>query len=133
MGSCVDPLKHAAMRPEGQSDNAGHGAAGELGDSGDLVSTSALSPRLKPPLASYRADLTFPFVKLRLPSKVALLPSRALWVHEIKHDRYRLMVRRDGARVRCFTRLRTGKVQRGRTRRTASRPSQLTESCSRQR
>ena len=26
------------------------------------------------------------------------------WVHEIKHDGYRLMVRRDGLRVRCFTR-----------------------------
>ena len=26
------------------------------------------------------------------------------WVHEIKHDGYRLMVRRDGSRVRCFTR-----------------------------
>ena len=31
-------------------------------------------------------------------------PSGPLWVHEIKHDGYRLMVRRDGARVRCFTR-----------------------------
>jgi bifunctional non-homologous end joining protein LigD len=27
-----------------------------------------------------------------------------MWVHEIKHDGYRLMVRRDGLRVRCFTR-----------------------------
>ena len=31
-------------------------------------------------------------------------PSGPLWVHEIKHDGYRLMVRRDGLRVRCFTR-----------------------------
>jgi bifunctional non-homologous end joining protein LigD len=31
-------------------------------------------------------------------------PSGPLWVHEIKHDGYRLMVRRDGVRVRCFTR-----------------------------
>ena len=31
-------------------------------------------------------------------------PSGSLWVHEIKHDGYRLMVRRDGERVRCFTR-----------------------------
>jgi bifunctional non-homologous end joining protein LigD len=38
------------------------------------------------------------------PSKVARPPSGPLWVHEIKHDGYRLMVRRDGARVRCFTR-----------------------------
>jgi bifunctional non-homologous end joining protein LigD len=31
------------------------------------------------------------------------LPAR-YGVHEIKHDGYRLMVRRDGSRVRCFTR-----------------------------
>ncbi|WP_245283755.1 hypothetical protein [Bradyrhizobium sp. URHD0069] len=31
-------------------------------------------------------------------------PSGPLWVHEIKHDGYRLMVRRDGSRVRCFAR-----------------------------
>ena len=31
-------------------------------------------------------------------------PSGPLWVHEIKHDGYRLMVRRDGSRVHCFTR-----------------------------
>ena len=35
------------------------------------------------------------------PSKVARPPSGSLWVHEIKHDGYRLMVRRDGERVRC--------------------------------
>jgi bifunctional non-homologous end joining protein LigD len=29
---------------------------------------------------------------------------RSAVVHEIKHDGYRLMVRRNGARVRCFTR-----------------------------
>src|SRR6478736_1261981 len=38
------------------------------------------------------------------PSKVARPPSGPLWVHEIKHDGYRLMVRRDGSRIRCFTR-----------------------------
>jgi ATP-dependent DNA ligase len=38
------------------------------------------------------------------PSRVARPPSGPIWVHEIKHDGYRLMVRRDGARVRCFTR-----------------------------
>ena len=38
------------------------------------------------------------------PSKVVRPPSGPLWVHEIKHDGYRLMVRRDGSRVRCFTR-----------------------------
>jgi bifunctional non-homologous end joining protein LigD len=38
------------------------------------------------------------------PSKVARPPTGKPWVHEIKHDGYRLMVRRDGSRVRCFTR-----------------------------
>ena len=44
------------------------------------------------------------FIKPCLPSKVFRPPSGSLWVHEIKHDGYRLMVRRDGARVHCFTR-----------------------------
>ena len=44
------------------------------------------------------------FIKPCLPSKVSRVPSGSLWVHEIKHDGYRLMVRRDGDRVRCFTR-----------------------------
>ena len=38
------------------------------------------------------------------PSKVSRPPTGELWVHEIKHDGYRLMVRRDGSRVRCFNR-----------------------------
>jgi bifunctional non-homologous end joining protein LigD len=44
------------------------------------------------------------FIEPCLPSKVARPPSGPLWVHEIKHDGYRLMVRRDGSRIRCFTR-----------------------------
>jgi bifunctional non-homologous end joining protein LigD len=44
------------------------------------------------------------FIEPCQPSKVARPPSGPLWVHEIKHDGYRLMVRRDGERVRCFTR-----------------------------
>jgi ATP-dependent DNA ligase len=44
------------------------------------------------------------FIEPCLPSKVVRPPSGPSWVHEIKHDGYRLMVRRDGARVRCFTR-----------------------------
>jgi bifunctional non-homologous end joining protein LigD len=43
------------------------------------------------------------FVEPCRPSRAARPPSGPLWVHEIKHDGYRLMVRRDGARVRCFT------------------------------
>nr|QIG93491.1 hypothetical protein G6P99_13905 [Bradyrhizobium sp. 6(2017)] len=44
------------------------------------------------------------FIEPCQPSKVDRPPSGPLWVHEIKHDDYRLMVRKDGARVRCFTR-----------------------------
>src|SRR3954471_16057222 len=43
------------------------------------------------------------FIEPCQPSKVARPPSGPLWVHEIKHDGYRLMVRRDGTRVHCFT------------------------------
>ena len=44
------------------------------------------------------------FIQPCLPSKVARPPSGPLWVDEIKHDGYRLMVRWDGVRIRCFTR-----------------------------
>jgi bifunctional non-homologous end joining protein LigD len=40
------------------------------------------------------------FIEPCLPSKVARLPSGPDCLHEIKHDGYRLMVRRDGARTR---------------------------------
>ena len=43
------------------------------------------------------------FIQPCLPSRAVRLPSGPLWIHEIKHDGYRLMVRRDGPRVRCFT------------------------------
>jgi bifunctional non-homologous end joining protein LigD len=43
------------------------------------------------------------FIAPCLPSKAARPPSGPDWVHEVKHDGYRLMVRRDGERVRCFT------------------------------
>ena len=32
------------------------------------------------------------------------MPDRPEWIHEIKHDGYRLIVQRDGKRVRLFTR-----------------------------
>jgi len=32
------------------------------------------------------------------------VPARPEWIYEIKHDGYRLIVRRDGQRVRLFTR-----------------------------
>jgi ATP-dependent DNA ligase len=43
------------------------------------------------------------FIPPCLPSKAEAPPTGPLWIHEIKHDGYRLMVRKDGPRVRCFT------------------------------
>jgi ATP-dependent DNA ligase len=39
-----------------------------------------------------------------LPTPRKRAPSGPAWVHEIKHDGYRLIVRRDGDRVRLYTR-----------------------------
>jgi bifunctional non-homologous end joining protein LigD len=44
------------------------------------------------------------FVPPCLPSPAERPPSGAGWVHEIKHDGFRLMARRDGAGVRLITR-----------------------------
>ena len=39
-----------------------------------------------------------------IPSRGTTVPTGKDWVHEIKHDGYRLIVQRDGQRVRLFTR-----------------------------
>jgi bifunctional non-homologous end joining protein LigD len=39
-----------------------------------------------------------------IPTRGTEVPSRADWLHEIKHDGYRLIVQREGSRVRLFTR-----------------------------
>ena len=39
-----------------------------------------------------------------IPTKAAKVPDRPDWIHEIKHDGYRLIVQREGNRVRLFTR-----------------------------
>src|SRR5215470_2620664 len=44
------------------------------------------------------------FVIPAQPVQASRPPSRADWVHEIKHDGYRLIVRRDGAAVRLYSR-----------------------------
>jgi bifunctional non-homologous end joining protein LigD len=44
------------------------------------------------------------FVDPCIPTLAAKPPSGPDWVHEIKHDGYRLIVRRDGEAVRLFTR-----------------------------
>jgi bifunctional non-homologous end joining protein LigD len=44
------------------------------------------------------------FIDPCIPSRAPKPPSGPDWVHEIKHDGYRLIVRRDGVIVRLFTR-----------------------------
>jgi bifunctional non-homologous end joining protein LigD len=44
------------------------------------------------------------FIEPCLPSTAAKPPSAPGWLHEIKHDGYRLMAKRSGRRVRLFTR-----------------------------
>jgi bifunctional non-homologous end joining protein LigD len=39
-----------------------------------------------------------------IPTKGTKAPDRPEWLHEIKHDGYRLIVQREGKRVRLFTR-----------------------------
>src|SRR5260221_14261077 len=39
-----------------------------------------------------------------IPTRGTKVPAGPDWIHEIKHGGYRLIVQRDGARVRLFTR-----------------------------
>jgi ATP-dependent DNA ligase len=45
------------------------------------------------------------FIAPCLPTKTDKLPSGGQWLHEIKHDGFRMLVRRDAAGVRLFTRI----------------------------
>jgi len=44
------------------------------------------------------------FIEPCLPTPAHAVPDGPLWAHEIKHDGYRFIGRRDGDRVRLFTR-----------------------------
>jgi bifunctional non-homologous end joining protein LigD len=44
------------------------------------------------------------FIAPCLPTKADTLPSGGLWLHEIKHDGFRIIARKDGARVRLYSR-----------------------------
>jgi bifunctional non-homologous end joining protein LigD len=44
------------------------------------------------------------FIEPCLPSRAERPPAGPDWIHEIKHDGFRIMARRDGAGVRLFTR-----------------------------
>jgi bifunctional non-homologous end joining protein LigD len=42
------------------------------------------------------------FIAPCLPTKADTLPSGEMWLHEIKHDGFRVIARKDGARVRLL-------------------------------
>jgi bifunctional non-homologous end joining protein LigD len=44
------------------------------------------------------------FVTPCLPTKTDTLPSGGVWLHEIKHDGFRIIARKDGAQVRLYSR-----------------------------
>jgi bifunctional non-homologous end joining protein LigD len=49
---------------------------------------------------------TFPpgFIAPCLPPRTDQLPSGDLWLHEIKHDGFRVIARKEGARVKLYSR-----------------------------
>jgi ATP-dependent DNA ligase len=53
---------------------------------------------------SHQRTLPVGFIAPCLPTNTDKLPSGDLWLHEIKHDGFRMLVRRDAAGVRLFTR-----------------------------
>jgi bifunctional non-homologous end joining protein LigD len=44
------------------------------------------------------------FIAPCLPTKADTLPSGGMWLHEIKHDGFRVIARKDGDRVRLYSR-----------------------------
>jgi len=44
------------------------------------------------------------FIAPCLPTNAHTLPSGGLWLHEIKHDGFRIIARKNGARVRLYSR-----------------------------
>jgi bifunctional non-homologous end joining protein LigD len=53
---------------------------------------------------AYLSRMPQTYVRAVLPIRGTKVPAGPDWVHEIKHDGYRLIVHRDGARVRLLTR-----------------------------
>jgi hypothetical protein len=72
------------------------------------IGGSGLLPRLRPPTLLPRAMLSrvppTGFIEPCLPSPADKPPSGAEWVHEIKHDGYRMMAQRDPVGIRLLTR-----------------------------
>src|SRR6187399_3003939 len=71
-----------------------------MGGKADL----ALAPLATPSTATYLCLMHRSRFEPCIPSPGTKVPDSKDWIHEIKHDGYRLIVQRDGDRVRLFTR-----------------------------
>jgi ATP-dependent DNA ligase len=65
-----------------------------------LAISGMLIERMRKRLAADRAS----FIEPCLPSPADKPPSGSNWIHEIKHDGFRLMARRDPVGIRLITR-----------------------------
>src|SRR5215471_18444757 len=72
----------------------------------EIERSTALFPRLRRPISRIMRFKRLPagFVIPAQPIVASRPPSGANWVHEIKHDGYRLIVWRDGSIVRLYSR-----------------------------
>jgi ATP-dependent DNA ligase len=77
--------------------------ADQLLDSTLLRHVSIYSPMLLRP-----RTLAAGFIAPCLPTKTDKLPSGSQWLHEIKHDGFRIIARKAGAQVRLYSRPRNG-------------------------
>jgi ATP-dependent DNA ligase len=59
---------------------------------------------LPSPMSSHTRALPAGFVAPCLPSSAPRPPSGKPWLHEIKHDGFRVIARKDGARVKLYSR-----------------------------
>src|SRR5262249_38297877 len=66
-----------------------------------VLSVSALAVYLADHVAAYLPGRVHRAVP---PTKAHTLPSGGLWLHEIKHDGFRVIARKDGERVRLYSR-----------------------------
>ena len=78
--------------------------SGRAGSSGYPPILARPSRHLYGPLYSFLAKIPLPlgFMPPCLPTPSRKAPSGSAWVHEIKHDGYRLIARWDGNRVRAL-------------------------------
>ena len=74
------------------------------GGPGDATTSPGPSAVCNTNILSRPRTLPFGFVPPCLPTKAPQPPSGDAWLHEIKHDGFRVVARKDGDRVRLYSR-----------------------------